>query len=431
MSAQNAISSWGATLRPGCCTFLIPERVNLYITNAALVIGNASTDDGSMHPRTSLWMTFLRKTAVVSPVISSSANSSDRVILFTLVPNQVEHVHLGLTLVVNEHVAFDVLGKSCICLSGNFIAVPSEDNMDATAVPSEDNMDATVKSGQLQTSYRDSSTSHRGRKRARVESLAFTSPDACVESIVGERMEFPTFSAPAPTITALSNSPQRAGRNTVDEMPPLSATARGKRRQVRILSEPTEGTDSDSSAASSLFVPNAAMNSSRQLFFTPKTSRAVSNTGATRSAVLAAVEIKDHQVRSGDLRATQGDEIQLWYRLQLANKAVVQSRMDGTPMEITLGQSFILPAIDNGIVGMKVGGERLIVIPPALGFGDHQHDSIPSNSTLFFQVRIKDRGLDIFKEMDNGSETVTQDYDTIALKRGTSKLASNLIVQDE
>ncbi|KZT04088.1 uncharacterized protein LAESUDRAFT_761440 [Laetiporus sulphureus 93-53] len=379
MSAQNAISSWGATLRPGRCTFLIPERVNLYITNAALVIGNASTDDGSMHPRTSLWMTFLRKTAVVSPVISSSANSSDRVILFTLVPNQVEHVHLGLTLVANEHVAFDVLGKSCICLSGNFIAVPSEDNMDATAVPSEDNMDATAKSG------------HRiGTLQPAIEGESVLGwnhwllpPRMHASSLSLEREWNSLLLVPLPR----RSLPYQILRNELGAT--LSTKCRHfplrREASVEILSEPTEGTDSDSSAASSLFVPNAAMNSSRQLFFTPKTSRAVSNTSATRSAVLAAVEIKDHQVRSGDLRATQGDEIQLWYRLQLANKAVVQSRMDGTPMEITLGQSFILPAIDNGIVGMKVGGERLIVIPPTLGFGDHQHDSIPSNSTLFFR----------------------------------------------
>ncbi|KZT04087.1 uncharacterized protein LAESUDRAFT_715805 [Laetiporus sulphureus 93-53] len=82
--------------------------------------------------------------------------------------------------------------------------------------------------------------------------------------------------------------------------------------------------------------------------------------------------------------------------LQLANEVTVQSRMEGTPGKITLGQGFILPgwyrykylitfaeltesfaAIDSDIIGMKIGG-----------FGDREHDAIPRNSTLFFQCKL-------------------------------------------
>lgn len=39
---------------------------------------------------------------------------------------------------------------------------------------------------------------------------------------------------------------------------------------------------------------------------------------------------------------------------------------------------------DEGIVGMQVGGERLLTIPPSMGYGSKRQDPIPANSTLVF-----------------------------------------------
>lgn len=39
---------------------------------------------------------------------------------------------------------------------------------------------------------------------------------------------------------------------------------------------------------------------------------------------------------------------------------------------------------DEGIVGMHVGGERLLTIPAAMGYGKRGTDGIPGNSTLIF-----------------------------------------------
>jgi FKBP-type peptidyl-prolyl cis-trans isomerase len=69
-----------------------------------------------------------------------------------------------------------------------------------------------------------------------------------------------------------------------------------------------------------------------------------------------------------------------------------QSRVDNTgalqPLEFTLGSGQLIPGFEQGVNGMKVGGERRIIIPPSLGYGNQAQGSIPANSVLVFDVKL-------------------------------------------
>ena len=62
----------------------------------------------------------------------------------------------------------------------------------------------------------------------------------------------------------------------------------------------------------------------------------------------------------------------------------------GAPFSFTLGVGQVIPGWDRGAVGMKVGGQRRLIIPPNLAYGSQGGAGglIPPNATLVFDIEL-------------------------------------------
>jgi FKBP-type peptidyl-prolyl cis-trans isomerase len=63
-----------------------------------------------------------------------------------------------------------------------------------------------------------------------------------------------------------------------------------------------------------------------------------------------------------------------------------------TPLIFTLGTGSVIAGWDLGLVGMRVGGLRRLVIPPSLAYGVPRNLVIPPNATLLFEVELIEVG---------------------------------------
>jgi peptidylprolyl isomerase len=60
----------------------------------------------------------------------------------------------------------------------------------------------------------------------------------------------------------------------------------------------------------------------------------------------------------------------------------------GKPFAFVLGQGGVIPGWDQGVAGMKIGGRRLLIIPPDLAYGAQGQGSIGPNETLVFVIDL-------------------------------------------
>ncbi len=99
--------------------------------------------------------------------------------------------------------------------------------------------------------------------------------------------------------------------------------------------------------------------------------------------------MEDVKVGSG-AQAQAGDNIAVHYTGTFDDGTIFDSsKTQGAPFSFILGAGQVIPGWDQGFEGMKIGGVRKLVIPPALAYGlQGIPGAIPPNATLNFEVEL-------------------------------------------
>ncbi len=111
---------------------------------------------------------------------------------------------------------------------------------------------------------------------------------------------------------------------------------------------------------------------------------------------ITTLQVTDVNVGTGT-DATNGKVVSVHYTGWLYNESAADkhgtkfdsSRDRNQPFEFGLGAGQVIRGWDQGVAGMKIGGQRTLIIPPSLGYGSAGAGGvIPANATLVFDVEL-------------------------------------------
>jgi len=110
---------------------------------------------------------------------------------------------------------------------------------------------------------------------------------------------------------------------------------------------------------------------------------------AASTKTASGLYIRDITVGTGDV-ATSTSTVSVYYAGYLSNGQLFDSRSSpSAPFgPLKLGVNAVIKGWDEGLVGMKVGGKRQLIIPPTLAYGPAGYGAIPSNAVLVFTVEL-------------------------------------------
>ncbi len=109
----------------------------------------------------------------------------------------------------------------------------------------------------------------------------------------------------------------------------------------------------------------------------------------TADGKLVDLVIDDVRIGTGDREVKKGDMVTVHYIGTTQDGVKFDSSYErGTPFFFTVGDGKVIEGWEKGLIGMKIGGQRILVIPGSMAYGNRQVGAIPPNSNLVFAVEL-------------------------------------------
>ncbi|MFZ2522275.1 MAG: FKBP-type peptidyl-prolyl cis-trans isomerase [Minisyncoccia bacterium] len=114
----------------------------------------------------------------------------------------------------------------------------------------------------------------------------------------------------------------------------------------------------------------------------------LNGSASTNMSQDSGLQVNDSVVGTG-MEAQAGKKLTVHYTGMFSDGKVFDSSVQsGTPFQFALGAGQVIKGWDEGLVGMKVGGRRIIIVPSEYGYGPNDYGPIPGGSTLIFEIEL-------------------------------------------
>ncbi|KAI9463617.1 hypothetical protein BJY52DRAFT_1252626 [Lactarius psammicola] len=371
-----AVALWSTVVKPGQSVSVIPQG-DLVITNVAL-----GTELADSNGRTSVKLTYTRPVKVVDDDSDEEDEDEEaaqvETVLCSLTPGKIEHCILNLTFEEDDEFLLEVVGKNEVYLTGNYIdqapdQVPyndeseEEDEYALDEVSSDVEMDPTDMVGLPSDEDEDV---------GRFEEVV-SEEEAEVEKSAKRPRESTTTEQDAPTSEKLSKKAAKKLKAENGAAVPAPTGADGEApKKGKKEKKAKKGGDAKESH------PKTGEDKESE------SKQKQGDEGGMRE-LSGGLKIKDAKLGEGP-QAKKGARVSMRYVGKLSNGKIFDSNTKGKPFTFRLGAGEVIKGWDEGIAGMKVGGERLVIVPPSLAYGNRKTGDIPPNSTLRFEVKLID-----------------------------------------
>ena len=135
-------------------------------------------------------------------------------------------------------------------------------------------------------------------------------------------------------------------------------------------------------------------------------------------------------------KAQEGDKVTITFQGLLDDGSIFDASDDNDPLSFVLGENEVLPGLELAVVGMEVGDQKTVTVPPEQAYGVHQQrlvevvdiDALPKNLALAVGDRLEVTAADgtVFQ-----MEIMTRDEKTVTLDANHPLAGRSLILQIE
>ncbi|KAF7321659.1 Peptidylprolyl isomerase [Mycena kentingensis (nom. inval.)] len=339
--AEIAVGVWSSQLKPKQKLTLHPPA-SIRLVNIAL--GDVIADQSS---RTTIKLTHDK---IVVPNSDDEDEdipepSQQSTVLCALTPGKIEQVTLNLILEGKEDYILEAVGANTVYLTGNYIDVqgsdmpPFEDDSD---LDEEDEFDLREVSSDVEMNADELDD------EARFEEID--------DAVHGKDLKRPRESDATEKGTA-----KKQKNEDGEAVKPETKKEKKDKKKKEGAKEGKEAKPAEK--------PESKKGAEREL--------------------AGGLRIREGKVGTGPM-AKKGHTVSMRYIGKLQNGKVFDSNTKGKPFTFHLGKGEVIKGWDEGIVGMQVGGERVLTIPAPLAYGKRSQEGIPANSTLIFDVKLTD-----------------------------------------